>query len=268
MANEDMIRKITALLAKAESTQYEAEADAFIAKAQELMMRHAVDEAMLRAAGNKSKEEIVKREVQIRKRFKNTQGSFLSGLARLLNCRVYYSDIGSRLPYTIVGFESDAVFVEVLFESIRAQGNAARLHAGIALRKRVDCHDCGGDKVYPEYLGGGPCDTCKGRGYIQGGQVLQVNSFLEGYFNRVLSRCTARYRKMEEEAGSSVALALRDKGKDVDDWINERMQLRTARARRARDLDYGAYTKGREAGDRTDISGGRGHLQDDRKELT
>lgn len=261
MAEEKLLNQIRNLLAKAESTTFEAEADACIAKAQELMMKHAIDEAMLKASGKKSREEIVTLQVTIRKRFKATQGSFLHQMAQLFNCRVYYTDIGARLPYTVVGYESDAAFVEILFESIRAQANRDRLAAGIGLRKIVDCNDCGGSGEYPDFLGGGKCETCKGKGKRQGSQGIAAHSFLDGYFNRVLARCRERYKKQVEEAGSSVALALRDRSVDVDDWMKKRVSLRTARASRARSFDAGAHASGRSAGERTDISGGRGHIK-------
>lgn len=47
---QDLIRKITALLAKAEGTDNEHEAAAFFEKAQELMVTHAIEEARVRAA--------------------------------------------------------------------------------------------------------------------------------------------------------------------------------------------------------------------------
>ncbi len=47
---DPIAERIAALLDKAESTSYPAEADAFMAKAQELMARHAIDEAMLQPA--------------------------------------------------------------------------------------------------------------------------------------------------------------------------------------------------------------------------
>lgn len=270
MADEKMIAKIKALLDKAESTGFEKEADAFIAKAQELMMKYAIDDAMVRASGKKSKDEIVTRSVEVRRRFRGTQGQFLSGLARLFKCRVYFSDYGeARLPYYIVGYEGDAIFVEILFESIRAQANGARLTAGIGLRKRVECNDCGGSGTYPKSIGGGKCDTCKGKGIRQGSQGIQAHSFLEGYFSRVLARCADRYRQQVEAAGSSVALALRDKGQEVDAWMGDHLDLRKARASRARSFDGNAYGKGHDAGNKADISGGRGHFSDKpRKELS
>src|SRR3546814_127112 len=49
--NDPWLRRVQAMLAKAESTQFPAEAEALLAKAQELMSRHAIDEAMLQSAG-------------------------------------------------------------------------------------------------------------------------------------------------------------------------------------------------------------------------
>ena len=45
--NDPVLLKVRALLAQAESTTFEAEAEAFTAKAQELMARHAIDAALL-----------------------------------------------------------------------------------------------------------------------------------------------------------------------------------------------------------------------------
>src|SRR4051812_34734140 len=45
--NDPMLNRVRALLAQAESTNFEAEAETFTAKAQELMTRHAIDMAMI-----------------------------------------------------------------------------------------------------------------------------------------------------------------------------------------------------------------------------
>src|SRR6476646_1454927 len=46
-----MLERVRALLSKAESTTFPEEADALTAKAQELMARHAIDQAMVDAGG-------------------------------------------------------------------------------------------------------------------------------------------------------------------------------------------------------------------------
>ena len=47
-----VLNRIRTLLAKAEATEFAAEAETFTAKAQDLMTRHAIDEALLRASGD------------------------------------------------------------------------------------------------------------------------------------------------------------------------------------------------------------------------
>src|SRR5688500_9077022 len=47
-----VLKRIRALLAKAEATDHAAEAETFTAKAQDLLTRHAIDEALLAAAGH------------------------------------------------------------------------------------------------------------------------------------------------------------------------------------------------------------------------
>ena len=49
-AEDPLLERVRALLAKAESTSFPEEADALTAKAQELMARHAIDAAMLEGA--------------------------------------------------------------------------------------------------------------------------------------------------------------------------------------------------------------------------
>lgn len=56
---EKMAARIAALLAKAESTDSVEEAQAFTAKAEELMLKYALDHADLEAKGKKEREEIV-----------------------------------------------------------------------------------------------------------------------------------------------------------------------------------------------------------------
>ena len=56
-----MLAKIRALLAKAESTRFEAESDALTAKAQELMARHAIDDAVARSARSSEERPVARR---------------------------------------------------------------------------------------------------------------------------------------------------------------------------------------------------------------
>lgn len=60
---EKMMKRVEALLAKAESTEFDEERESFIAKAQELMTKYAIEEASLRQG--KSADEIVTEHIQI-----------------------------------------------------------------------------------------------------------------------------------------------------------------------------------------------------------
>ena len=47
--NDSVLHKVRALLAKAEATPFDAEAEAFTSKAQELIARYRIDDALLSA---------------------------------------------------------------------------------------------------------------------------------------------------------------------------------------------------------------------------
>jgi hypothetical protein len=61
MAEQDLLRKVSALLAKAEATDNEHEASAFFEKAHELMLRYSIDEQRVREAMGeaRAKEKVV-----------------------------------------------------------------------------------------------------------------------------------------------------------------------------------------------------------------
>jgi hypothetical protein len=118
---EGIIRKIRALLDKAESTSYEAEAESFTAKAQELMLQYAVDEAEMETAGKKKSEDIVIRDVIVKRGQAATESrqSFIGQVARSFGCRIFLWSGTDRVA--VVGYESDTMFVEMMYLSINVQ---------------------------------------------------------------------------------------------------------------------------------------------------
>lgn len=125
------LARIRALLAKAESTDFAAEAEAFTAKAQHLMTRHAVDEALL-AEGSAAGWQIVARRVLIHPPYAAQQVGVLSAVARANRVRPVWSDFASCA--TLVGTPTDVAQVEVLFTSLLVQGTAAMHEATSAVR--------------------------------------------------------------------------------------------------------------------------------------
>ncbi len=123
-----VLHRVRALLAKAESTTYAEEAEALTAKAQELMDRHAIDRAVLVAAGAVPGGGPGRRRLPVDPPYARPKLHLLSEVARANRCRAVW-DEGSG-DATVVGFPDDADRVELLFTSLLVQSTTAMLAAG------------------------------------------------------------------------------------------------------------------------------------------
>lgn len=124
--DERMLTRVRALLAKAESTEYDEEAEALTAKAQELIARHAIDEALLHA-GDAVGEPSVRR-ILIDDPYADAKSGLLAEVARANRCRVVYSpDFGW---VTAFGYDGDLDAVELLAASLLAQATGALARHG------------------------------------------------------------------------------------------------------------------------------------------
>ena len=105
--DEKALRVIRGLLAKAEATTFEAEAEAFTSKAQELMTRHSIDAAVVAQAtsGTRLAAGVVSRRVHIDNPYADEKATFLSAIADVNGAKSVW------LPYaglcTVVGFPVD-----------------------------------------------------------------------------------------------------------------------------------------------------------------
>ncbi|NDZ81860.1 DUF2786 domain-containing protein [Streptomyces sp. SID10853] len=123
--------RIRALLAKAEATDYAAEAEALSGKAQELMARHSIDEARLAAEGQLTDTPAACR-IGVDAPYETAKAVLLDAVATANRCRaVWNSAFGFS---TIVGFEPDLEVVELLHASLLVQGLAAMARAEAAQR--------------------------------------------------------------------------------------------------------------------------------------
>ncbi|MCT2591588.1 DUF2786 domain-containing protein [Streptomyces sp. N2-109] len=114
--------RIRALLAKAEATPYPEEAEALSTKAQELMARHSVDEALLAARRPAADEPAVCR-IGVDAPYETAKAVLLDAVATANGCRaVWNSSLGFT---TVVGFESDLDAVELLYTSLLVQAHSA-----------------------------------------------------------------------------------------------------------------------------------------------
>ncbi len=114
------LKVIRALLAKAESTNFEAEATTYTAKAQELMTKHSIDAAVLAAAEvGATTRGVVSRRVHIDDPYADEKASFLSAIAQVNGVRsVWMPTAGFS---TVMGFPVDVQLTDLLFTSLLVQ---------------------------------------------------------------------------------------------------------------------------------------------------
>ncbi|WP_399927858.1 DUF2786 domain-containing protein [Streptomyces kanamyceticus] len=120
------LTRIRALLAKAEATGYPEEAEALTAKAQELMARHSLDEALL-AARTHAKDVPGACRVGVDAPYETAKAILLDSVAAANRCRAVWNEAFGFS--TVVGFESDLEAVELLYTSLLVQGTAAMTKA-------------------------------------------------------------------------------------------------------------------------------------------
>lgn len=123
-----VLDKVRALLAKAESTTFEAEAEAFTAKAQELMARHRIDRAVLDAGRHEGREQPAARRVGVDDPYADAKAMLASGIASANGCRAVWS---KELGFTTVfGFPGELDAVEELYTSLLVQATIALRREG------------------------------------------------------------------------------------------------------------------------------------------
>jgi Protein of unknown function (DUF2786) len=134
--DEKVLGKVRALLAKAESTTFEEEADALTSKAQELMARHAIDLAMLESdpSNGAAASGAVARRIHVEDPYFDPKSVLLAVVARANNCTaVSVPPLGM---ITLFGFPSDLDIVELLFTSLLTQATSSMVAAGSSVDMR------------------------------------------------------------------------------------------------------------------------------------
>jgi hypothetical protein len=137
-AGSRMLGRIRALLAKAEATGFPEEAEALSAKAQELMARYSIDEALLAdrdpagtpagaAAGVPGA-----CRIGVEPPYEQAKAVLLDAVAAANHCRAVWNEpLGFS---TVVGFEPDLDVVELLYTSLLVQAQSALTKAEAAQR--------------------------------------------------------------------------------------------------------------------------------------
>ena len=247
--NEQILTKIRALLAKAESTQFPEEARSYAAKAQELMTKWAIDEAMLRAAqgGNDDERDLAsinQTDIWIdANEYRGPKLELLGHLVKVNDChwvmyRQQYRMIdGQRkrqFKVGIIGFPDDRKMIEVMFTSLLTQ--AAQ------------------ESLRPEVL-----DTMTSECAQGGHRIAWKNSFVTAFARSVGARLLAIKRATEQQASvqygeNPLAMVLVRKDSLVERKFKEMYpKLRKCKASSHANFVGSAFGLGREAGNRADL---------------
>jgi hypothetical protein len=204
-----VLGRIRNLLAKAESTTFEAEAMALTAKAQELMTRHAIDAAMLHRDAGQPSDAPTAIRVPIDAPYLDAKSLLLQTVAEATRCRsVMHAGLAMS---TVVGFVDDLAAVELLFTSLLVQAqtalNDAATHAPAGTRTRSQSYRA---------------------------------AFLLAFINRIDERLQeindAVYTQVRTEQGDAFLPVLRSRAKEVDDAFGSRFgAMTTSRVRNSYD---------------------------------
>lgn len=132
MSQDKVLRRIRALLAQAEDRGVTPEeAEAFSAKAEELMAKYAIDQVLLQAEGTAhSGEKPELRVVTLERPYQRPKATLLNAIATHMRCQVVmHTPRGTAFPThcRVVGFASDLDAVELLYTSLLLQLTNAML---------------------------------------------------------------------------------------------------------------------------------------------
>lgn len=124
----NVLAKVRALLAKAESTEFPDEAEALTAKAQELMARHHIAQVMLDDAPGRGRGAPVMVQILVEAPHADAKVRILIAVARANSCTVIWTPHLRRA--SVFGFADDLDAVEALFTSLLVQATVAVHRAG------------------------------------------------------------------------------------------------------------------------------------------
>lgn len=135
--DEALARKLATvrgLLAKAESTTFDDEADALSAKAQELISRYALDRLLDAEGSDENPERPDARRIWLEAPYLVAKAQLVHEVALANRCRAVLSDPPG--VSTVVGGSADIAAVELLVTSLLVQANGSMLRHGRAVDAR------------------------------------------------------------------------------------------------------------------------------------
>lgn len=237
--SEKKIDLIAQLLKKAESTTPE-EAEALTAAAERLMVKYAIDQAVIdarRIKEGKTHEKIVQLPIIFEGVYRNDLLDLgASVIYALGEIRALQSKRPDHTTLYVVGFESDAQQAEVLIRSLHMQAMVALKAWWYEAR------------YTPRYE------------FMRDAAKKQARrQFIRSFGYGAAARIRESKRLILDEMSSGTDLVLVDRGQKVQDFVDG-MTLRPNRDKGFKHYDHGAATAGNEAG-RNANTGGRAMTQ-------
>lgn len=224
-----LLRRVRALLAKAESSEFDAEAEAFTAKAQALIATYSLADALEHGDTIGSTNGPASIRLMIERPYPREKFMLLGVVARANRCRSILHD-GLGLA-TVIGYPIDGEATELLFTSLLVQ-------ASHAMQRHGSTTDAWGTSTTKSFR----------------------RSFLQGFAERIGERLAGESDTVTAETAASSpsllpALAGRAAQVDrtVDEVFPELSRLRPSRAA----FDGSGYLAGVAAADRADLAARR-----------
>jgi hypothetical protein len=232
----NLLERVRKLLAKAEDpTVTVEEAEAYNAKAAELIARHGIDAALLAATG-RTPDDVEHRVIAVENPYARDKAHLLTSVADSLRCQTVHIQGPGRYVVRVYGFTTDLERVELLYTSLLLQATRELTH------------------VRPDTWGEST--------------AAYRRSWLAGFSSAVATRLhRAEQRAAAEQPsaadGTSTSLVLRDRSALVADAVTaDYPRLRTMRRR---DLTGTGRSDGFASGARADLGA---HRLDGRRALS
>lgn len=123
---EKILTRVRRMLAKAESTTFEAEAETFTEAAQKLMARHSIDQAML--ADTHGGEDTDAIRLGVERPYEKEKMLLLTGVANANRCQAVWMTYAGFA--TVIGFPDDVRATDTLYTSLLVQSTRAMTQEG------------------------------------------------------------------------------------------------------------------------------------------
>lgn len=223
-ARERVYIKVRALLRKAESTSFPAEAEALTAKAQDLLTRHALDVALVEGGETTGVSEgPVVRPVPVAGAYAAGRAMLLGAVASANRCSAVWDPDATTAM--VVGFGVDLDAVELLWRSLMSQAELAVAAAG-------------------------PQVDSRGRSRTRSWRAAFWVSFSHRIGQRLAEQTAATVEQVASDRGDATGLlpVLASRQRDVDAAVRQHFPRLTSRRTRVSNGD--GWSAGRVAADR------------------